>query len=133
MLAEFWLPVKGFEGVYEVSDWGRVRSVPRVVKSGNRHGTFYYKHKGRILRPALMQNQYFFVRLSQGERGKAWLVPIHQLVLTAFCGMKKPGQVTRHLNDIRTDNRLGNLQWGTYKENTADAIRNGKFPWCKAA
>ena len=53
---------------------------------------------------------------------------LHDLVLTAFVGPRPPGAVVRHLNDIRTDNCVENLAWGTYSENQQDIIRNGNRP-----
>ncbi len=51
---------------------------------------------------------------------------LHDLVLTAFAGPRPAGAVARHLNDIRTDNRIENLVWGSRSENQMDAFRNGK-------
>ena len=53
---------------------------------------------------------------------------LHDLVLTAFVGPRPPGAITRHLNDVRTDNRVENLRWGTASENQQDIIRNGNRP-----
>lgn len=55
--------------------------------------------------------------------------PVHQLVLETFAGPCPPGELARHLNDIKTDNRWPeNLCWGTPAENSADAVRNGNHP-----
>jgi hypothetical protein len=59
------------------------------------------------------------------EVGKPERRFVHQLVLLVFVGPPPEGQVARHLNDIRTDNRLENLAYGSKQENAADAIRNG--------
>ncbi|MBE3145146.1 MAG: HNH endonuclease [Planctomycetes bacterium] len=50
---------------------------------------------------------------------------VHRLLLTVFVRPPEPGEEGRHLNDIRTDNRLENLAWGTHEQNMADAKRNG--------
>lgn len=65
------------------------------------------------------------VRLCKDGVSKAFHV--HQLVLTAFSRKKRKGEVCRHLNGNPTDNRATNLCWGSYKENTADAIAHGTF------
>ncbi len=54
---------------------------------------------------------------------------VHRLVLEAFCGPCPKGMVTRHLNDVGTDNRLENLKWGTHKENGEDKVTNKLQPW----
>ena len=51
---------------------------------------------------------------------------LHDLILTAFVGPRPEGAVVRHLNDIRTDNRVVNLAWGSWSENQFDAFRNGR-------
>ena len=53
---------------------------------------------------------------------------LHTWVLTAFVGPRPPGGVARHLNDVRTDNRLENLVWGSRSDNMNDAYRNERFP-----
>lgn len=125
---EEWRAVDGFDGVYEVSSLGRIRSLNREVSSANRHGPFVARLKGRKLKLEMLANGYYFVRLGLGERGRAWLVPVHQLVLTAFHGPRPNGNVARHLNDEKTDNRAENLAWGTRSENALDAQKNGRMP-----
>jgi len=125
---EEWRAVDGFEKVYEVSSLGRVRSLNREVSSANRHGPFVARLRGMTLKLEMLANGYYFVRLGLGERGRAWLVPVHQLVLTAFHGPRPKGNVARHLNDEKTDNRVENLAWGTRSENAFDAQRNGRMP-----
>jgi type II secretory pathway pseudopilin PulG len=100
---ERWLPVVGYEGAYEVSDKGRVRSVDRMVLKG---------------RPD--RNGYPRVNL----RGKTKTV--HRLVLESFIGPCPDGQVACHANDIKTDNRLENLRWDTPDANARDMVINGK-------
>ena len=51
---------------------------------------------------------------------------LHDLILTTFVGPRPEGAVARHLNDIRTDNRVVNLAWGSWSENQMDAFRNGR-------
>jgi hypothetical protein len=116
---ERWLPVVGYEGLYEVSDRGQVRSLDRDVTT--RAGVRRYK--GRILRMAPV-NGYPCVALSLV--GKQDTRPVHHLVMEAFAGPRPEGQDIRHLNDIKTDCRWPeNLAYGTRKENFADRVVNG--------
>lgn len=80
----------------------------------------------KILMPVVWGNRGHMAVKVGGGRGASKKY-IHRLVLMSFIGMPEKGQIACHRNDVKTDNRLENLYWGTYKSNTADAIRNGKF------
>lgn len=120
---ERWLPVPGYEGFYEISDFGRVRSLDRVVGPfAGKHGTSrYHTVHGRIL--TLGNDIYPRVWLRRDGVGKQ--ARVHVLVLAAFVGPRPAGQVVRHLNGIPNDNRLKNLTYGTRSENAKDALRHG--------
>lgn len=111
---ERWLPVIGFEGRYEVSDQGRVRSLARPGRRST-----------RILKPRGRGNPYGAVLLSAPglARPVDWL--IHLLVLEVFVGPRPEGAQARHLNGDALDNRAVNLAWGTPKENAADKRVHG--------
>ena len=118
MREERWVPVTepGFEDLYEVSDYGRVKSLPRQTVRG--------MMGGRILKPGLHVKGYHFVVLS--GRGKRKPVTIQKLVLTAFAGPRPPGLEARHLNGDPTDNHWPeNLIWGTSSDNENDKLKHG--------
>lgn len=110
-IAEEWRPVKGYEGRYEVSNLGRVRSLP----GGKRHGKVLCGNPGR--------GGYLSVTLCRGATRKQ--APIHALVLTAFSGERIGNQQCAHRNHNRQDNRLSNLRWASPSENTQDRIESG--------
>lgn len=120
--AERWLPVVGYEGFYEVSDQGRIWSVPRLDPTGRRQG-------GRFLRPTLLSTGYLAIALCRAGKTSRFLV--HRLVLTAFVGPCPEGSETRHLNAVRTDNRVANLAWGTSSENNYDIVAVGNHHYAK--
>lgn len=107
---ERWLPVTEYEGLYEVSDLGRVRSLPRNTT------------RGKILSSSL-SNGYPAVTLFRNGKRKRWLV--HRLVLAAFTGPCPPGQEARHGPGGKLDERLENLCYGTRSENHLDKRRDG--------
>ena len=113
---EQWAAVVGWEGLYEVSDFGRVRSLRRWTPAGMRGG--------RILKPRrLPKTGYLRVSLCKnGERHDAY---IHQLVLQAFVGPCPAGQEVRHLDGNPARNVRSNLCWGTKSENGYDKVRHG--------
>lgn len=121
-MSEVWLPVVGYEGLYEVSNQGRVRSLDRVVTKSNSRQQVVF---GRILKPK-QHNGYRHVDLS--ANGKVRRFRIHQLVCPAFNGgppNSEERQEIRHLNGIKLDNTPENLCWGSSSENKFDSVRHG--------
>lgn len=116
--SEEWRPVPGFEGSYEVSNLGRVRSLDRLVQHAacTRHAAYSHIRRGIVLRPGPTKSGHLTVML--GRDGGTRFV--HALVLLAFIGPPPPGLETRHLNGNEQDNRLSNLAYGTRGENTKD-------------
>jgi NUMOD4 motif/HNH endonuclease len=119
---EKWAVIPGFEGFYEVSDRGNVRSLYREVKYG-RHGKTIYK--GRELKQFTSKHGYFCVKLSTFKGTKTYYV--HHLVLSAFVGerpvTKERGEI-RHLDGNKRNNNLINICYGTISENAADRARH---------
>jgi hypothetical protein len=116
-MQEVWQPVLGYEGLYEVSDQGRVRSLP-----GKRwNGQAFHDFKGRVLRPN-RGPRYLQVALSRDGQVRGF--KIHQLAAEAFLppcpgiqGRKRGCYHIDHINNDPWDNRAGNLQWLTHYEN----------------
>ena len=115
-----WLPVKGYEGLYEVSDSGLLRSLPRRCKTKN---GAYQVRPGKLLGHATSAG-YVVVRLTDvlGATRRAF---IHQLVLEAFVGECPSGCQALHGPKGSSVNRLSNLCWGTPSQNQLDRFRDG--------
>jgi len=118
---EQWLPVPGYEGIYEVSDLGRVKSLPRRVYHPQADLTI----KARMLKP-YVQTVSGYHRYTLNRDGKCEYWHAHRLVLLAFVGPLPAGMVTRHLNGDPADNRFSNLAYGTQAENVIDMMRHGR-------
>lgn len=121
---EEWRPIPGYEGLYEVSNLGRVHSIPRVIDHG--HGRIG-RRSGRILRAAAGgRHPHLKVVLSKGAVRRTWRV--HQLVALAFLGPCPEGLQVLHWDDDATNNHLSNLRYGTPGDNGQDRLRNGRNP-----
>lgn len=109
MRQEIWKAVPGYEGLYEVSDQGRVRNA-----------------KGHVLSPNKMLNGYLCVHLYTHGRHTRSPKTIHKLVATAF--LTKPEDTTQinHKNFNRQDNRVENLEWVTTHQNVWHTIKAGR-------
>lgn len=107
---EIWRQIDGFEGRYEVSSLGRVRSwTPAKV--------------GGTLRPTPHKDRYRVTLYS--DTGRAVHRYVHRLVADAFLGPRPEGLETRHLNGNPLDNRAANLAYGTTSDNQLDSVRHG--------
>ena len=114
---EIWKYIKGFEGLYQVSNLGRVKSLERIDALGHRL-------KEKILKPRL-DNRYYQVCLCKQSIKKNYRV--HRLVWEAFNGQIPEGLQVNHINEVKTDNRLSNLNLMTAKENTNWGTRNERI------
>lgn len=117
---EIWKGVKGYEGIYEVSDFGNVRSLQRLIK--HRESNTLVKEK--IMKPFLSKSGYFIIRLNKNKIGKTY--SIHQLVAIAFLNHKPCGYllVVDHIDNNRLNNNLSNIQIVTNRENTSKRLTN---------
>jgi hypothetical protein len=112
---ERWLPVVGYEGIYEVSDLGRVRSVDRLTSRGNRL-------RGRVLKERRLPTGR--PRVSLAFNARTVDAYPYRLVLEAFVGSCPPGMEALHWDDNFDNNALSNLRWGTRTDNMRDMSRN---------
>lgn len=135
--SERWLPIPGYEGLYEVSDQGRVKSVERRVPFVNRWGEEITRRVPGKIRSTTVHphgGHLYLTLHRKGERRRQFFV--HNLVLLAFVGPRPDGMPeTRHLDGDPTNNYLENLRYGTSVENSDDqrmhgTHRNGRKTVC---
>lgn len=119
-MEEIWKDIPGYEGFYQASTAGRIRSLSRIVK--RRDGS-QSNVCGRVLAPSKAGLGYVNVMLCN-EAGKKKFY-VHRLVLCTF-DVPMPSIIDcRHLDGTKTNNAFYNLQWGTRFDNMADAINHG--------
>ena len=123
---ENWKPVVGYEGFYEVSDYGRIRTVEHVSKSSCRNGGSR-KVPSHLLKQNEKRNGYLMVDLC--KEGKIRTTLVHRIVADAFLGPEPQLQVN-HKNLNKKDNRVANLEWVSAKENSTHRVANGAQPPC---
>lgn len=117
---EIWKAVIDYEGIYDVSCLGRVRSLDRLNARGHRL-------KGRILKQSLSSSGYLVVGLYAGFVSTKKTRSVHQLVAEVFIGPKPQGQVVCHGPRGQFVNTRENLYYGTLSENQFDTIRDGTY------
>jgi hypothetical protein len=111
-----WRPVPGYEGYYEVSNFGQLR---RIMETAS--GTYT-----RELKP--WKNWQGYVRFAMSVGGVKKTFQAHRLVCLAWHGQPEDGQEVCHNNGVKDDNRPENLRWGTPSENQLDIVRHGNNP-----
>lgn len=112
-LNEVWKPVRGYVGLYEVSNYGRVKSNDRYVKTAIDYNTKRLL-KGKLLKQGLVSG---YKRVDLCKEGTVTHHFVHRLVWEAFNGPVPKGMHVNHINEDKTDNRLENLNLMTPKEN----------------
>lgn len=110
MMKELWKPIAGYEGLYQVSNHGNVRSL------------FRYK---KTLKPWAIGTGYLMVYLSKGKSRRAFLV--HRLVANAFIPNPENKPQVNHLDENRANNNVSNLEWCTCRENHNHGSHNEKI------
>lgn len=119
MKEEIWKPIKGFEGWYEVSNKGRVKSLDRVVYFKNNKGS--RKYKGKILKQKY-HNGYALVNINKNK--KIYTFSVHILVATAFIDNPNNYPLVHHKDGVKSNNDVSNLEWSTYSNNITPAIKH---------
>lgn len=121
--AEQWRPVVGYEGLYEVSDHGNVRSLDREVRKANRWGGVSVCTL--IGKPLASKADRGYRQVTLSRDGVPWDVRVHTLVLTAFDGPRPVGCEALHGDGDGSNNVRRNLRWGTSSENGLDTVAHG--------
>lgn len=119
MTVEVWKKAYNFPD-YEVSNFGRVRSVDRIIKYSNNKE---YKYNGKILVQKLDHNGYLTVSLQKNK--KNYKVKVHRLVLSTFS--EELGEQVNHIDENKTNNHLLNLEWCNSKYNNNYGTRNRRI------
>ena len=128
MPQEIWKPIRGYEGLYEVSNLGKVRSLGRTItgKRGSKHKVCTITYKYKELKQQVGRNGRPKVGLTQDQKQK-WFY-VHKLVAEKFLEPLPGKPLILHGPRGPLCNEVSNLRYGTYSENALDKHRDGTFP-----
>lgn len=113
---EVWENIKGYENVYQVSNCGQVRRIGNYTNQSE-----FSWESGHILKPANNSKGYYFVNLSLNNKISRKYV--HRLVAETFIQNPENKPTVNHINCDRSDNRVENLEWASYRENNDYSIQ----------
>jgi hypothetical protein len=123
-MKEVWKDVEGYEGLYQVSNLGRVKSLPKMIGRGVQY------HVGeRIITPHKAPNGY--LRLHLDKNGKRAFFSVHRLVAKAFVANPHNYPHVNHKNEVKNDNVASNLEWCTPKYNSNYGTRKSRISQSK--
>lgn len=123
-MAEIWKDVECFEGLYQVSNLGRVKSLKRVIEQKNINGTPYIRAiQEKILKPQIHKNGYVCVGFT--VNGKVYGRLVHRLVAQAFVPNPSNKPEVNHKDGNKENNSMENLEWCTARENQMHSISLG--------
>ena len=115
-IAEIWKDVQGYEGLYQVSNLGSIKSLGRFVDKLKCH----YWQEEKILKLRKRVDGYLNVILS--KKGKTKTFSVHRLVAMTFISNPENKPEVDHINAIKTDNSVNNLRWASHKENMNNSL-----------
>ncbi|MFY4840649.1 NUMOD4 domain-containing protein [Staphylococcus aureus] len=120
-MKEIWKDVVGYEGIYEVSSYGRIRTHKNKTTYTEKHGIRHWKQ--RYLKDKTPNGRN--VRVALWKNGECKYFLVHRLVAFAFIPVVKGKECINHIDGNPENNNVENLEWCTYKENTNHAFENG--------
>lgn len=122
---EEWKDIDGFEGLYQVSNKGRVRSLDRIITRKLPNKTEKVKLKGKVISNRDNGSGYKYVSLGRRKNGKKY---VHRLVASHFISNENEHLHINHLDHDRGNNVVENLEWCTIQENCEYKVKNNRVP-----
>lgn len=114
---EVWRDIKGYKNIYQVSTFGRIKSLERISWNGHK----WHGHKGRIIKQGILPSGYLKVSLCKD--GKIKTILVHRIVSFAFIENKYNKLEVNHINGVKHENIISNLEWVTHSENGVHSYR----------
>jgi hypothetical protein len=120
---EIWKDIPGYEGQYQASNLGHIRSLDRLTTQLGRCGEPYQRRKyGKLLTPKFCKSNGYYMLIMPNKK----TMTVHRLVAMTFCDRPHGANEVNHKNTVKTDNRAENLEWVTSSQNRIHAYKHGR-------
>ena len=116
---EIWKDIEGYEGLYQVSNFGKIKSLPKFINNNSKSKKIGYYSKEKILKPFYNPKGYLLIKLFKNN--KNYTKKIHRLVAQAFVPNLNNLPQVNHKDGNKQNNKVNNLEWCTNKENQIHA------------
>lgn len=120
-MEELWKDIKGYEGLYQCSSWGNIRSLDRYIPWRNGYKQF---RKGQIIKPK--QNKNGYLQFALNKNGQRKMVYVHIIIAKTFLDPNIISETVNHKDGNKLNNRIDNLEWCSYSENNKHAYADLK-------
>ena len=118
-MEEIWRDIPNYEGLYQVSNLGRIKSLPKIINNGRSYGKIMVSNE-KIMKPRYDKDGYLRIGITKNKKQK--IICVHRLVAFAFIPNPQNKKQINHINGIKDDNKLENLEWVTNSENQLHSI-----------
>ena len=116
---EIWKDIKGYEGIYQISNLGNIKSLDHYIRQRNNNYKLYH---GKTLKPYMTSTGYYKIDLHNGKKRKIML--IHRLIANAFIPNPDDLPEVNHIDGNKTNNNIDNLEWCTRSDNIKHSYKN---------
>jgi hypothetical protein len=127
---EIWKDIPEYEGFYQVSNIGNIKSLDRYVEVNRKGGLFYTKKEGRTILPNIDRYGYKKLNLYHNKYNRKTFT-VHRLVAIAFIPNPENYDQINHIDGDKLNNHVDNLEWCNAKQNHTHAVKNGLIDFSK--
>ena len=123
MNKEIWKDIPNYEGLYQISNFGKIRSLDAIINCKGAKNIDRHLRKGKILKQVINTKGYYYVNLS--KKSKVQNIRVHRLVALVFLDNPNSYRCINHIDGNKLNNNVANLEWCTYSHNLKEAYRIG--------
>ena len=122
-MEEIWKDIKGYEKMYQISNYGRIKSLSRFINSCKQYSSIGYYSKEKIIKQSVSKTGYYICTLC--KNGKTRTFKVHRLIAEAFIDNPNNLPIINHKDGNKLNNSIDNMEWCDYSHNNKEAYKQG--------